>query len=283
MKTDFVGLVLMVVAGVATSVAAVQLPEENNQEPRREVIQESTAGSLPAGPDGRTLADSDTSNFSLAESLQVPSVSDYVYEVRVRGYNASGQAVYSGGSGVAIEGDKFATCSHLMEGMRTFKADVKVSGTWREGVTRIVSDYDLAVVTVNDVDVEPVETRPDKYMEPVEVLGMKSGIVQNGICSDADDGQQSGSVSLHLDESGVVQGDSGGGVFGCDGKLIGILRGHRSNNNNVVLYTPVHRVLSSGVSAPAKMETLPQQPGCVNGQCPVPSQSFQRFKLRRRR
>ena len=177
------------------------------------------------------------------ESSNAPDVRQYTFPVRVRGYDSKREAVYSYGTSVSIGGGQFATCKHLTEGMVSYQVDIEITDDdWRTGQTRFVGDYDLAVVTIGDVDMPAAESRDPEYMEPVVVFGLKSNVEHEGIVSETDDGSQSGQASLVIESTGVTQGDSGCGVFGMDGSLIGIVRGHSPPDSRVVRYTPINRL-----------------------------------------
>jgi hypothetical protein len=163
-----------------------------------------------------------------------------VVAVRVSGEERRGDEVVkvtSGGSAVSVGGGRFVTASHLVEGMRNFKIEVDIDGTWTRGRIATVDDRDAAVVTCGDEAGDAhISLGEPRYGQRVTVVGLKSGMAQRGTVSDTR------TVSLDVDSSGIQQGDSGGGIFADDGALIGIISARNPNEPRVVYFTHAEAV-----------------------------------------
>jgi hypothetical protein len=163
-----------------------------------------------------------------------------VVAVRVSGQERRGDDVVqvsSGGSAVSVGGGRYVTASHIVEGMRNYKVEVDIDGTWTRGRIATVDDRDAAVVTCDDEAGDAhIRLGEPQYGQRVTVVGLKSGIPQRGTVSDTR------TVSLDVDSSGIQQGDSGGGIFADDGALIGIISARNPNEPRVVYFTHAEAV-----------------------------------------
>ena len=184
--------------------------------------------------------------FRAALSLAFVSGSTFAAEfprivaVRVSGQERRGDEtvqVTSGGSAVSVGGGRFVTASHIVEGMRNYKVEVDIDGTWTRGRIATVDDRDAAVVTCGDEAGDAhVRLGEPQYGQRVTVVGLKSGVPQRGTVSDTR------TVSLDVDSAGIQQGDSGGGIFADDGALIGIISARNPNEPRVVYFTHAEAV-----------------------------------------
>lgn len=223
------------------------------------------------------------------ESAESPAVADwqqYVYPVRARGYDGRSQATAPECSAVSIGQGRFVTAAHLVHGLRSgYVVEVKVSGEWRAAQFRNVGNEDLALLTVAGVNVPGAQTRRPEYRESVDIFGLRSGMLQQGTILPA-----TSLVSLETTAAGVRQGDSGGGVFGCDGSLVGIIRGHAPEDQRVVYFTGLENVESTMQSDTASAQRPPasaqRSPGvtyqggavCIGNQCYSPRGRFRWWK-----
>lgn len=163
-----------------------------------------------------------------------------VVAVRVSGQERRGDDVVrvsSGGSAVAVGGGRYVTASHIVEGLRNYKVEVDIDGTWTRGRIATVDDRDAAVVTCGDEAGDAhIRLGEPQYGQRVTVVGLKSGIPQRGTVSDTR------TVSLDVDSAGIQQGDSGGGIFADDGALIGIISARNPSEPRVVYFTHAEAV-----------------------------------------
>lgn len=153
-------------------------------------------------------------------------LSRFVYAVQVR----NGTNISQAGSAVSIGNGRLVSASHIIEGMNNAIVEVLIDGQWRRATYATVRGVDVMNLRVANKGLPGVARRDPEYMEPVVVCGMKSGL-QNGIYVNHD------TVALDVELSGVDNGDSGGGVFGLDGKLLGTIRGINPDNPRVVMFT----------------------------------------------
>lgn len=207
-----------------------------------------------------------------------------VFPVRQR----AGNAIY-GGTAISLGHGLLVTAAHCVEQGTT--PEIEVNGEWvPAGVSR-VRNQDVAYLTIGNTSLPAVETRKPEYGENAYAFGLRT---QKAMCGKISDNE---ALALDPGEAGVDQGDSGGGVFGEDGKLLGTIRSHRQNNRRVVMFTaltpPVPYALknsyqaSSGQSPPVqKSDPSPSvtqpAPVCSGGQCYQPQTSRTPFRIFRR-
>lgn len=156
---------------------------------------------------------------------------------RVRQQNGRQQ---SGGTAVSLGSGLLVTAAHVVDGRGT--PEVEVDGSWfPAGVSRVANE-DVAYLTISKTDMPAVATRHPEYGETGFAYGRRTETVMQGMVSDDD------AIALDKDVAGVDQGDSGGGVFGDDGKLLGTIRSHRQGNRRVVMFTPLDPPLPYALS-----------------------------------
>lgn len=177
-----------------------------------------------------------------------------VYPVRVQfnqwnGYQwAPARAI---GSGVAIGPETVLTAYHVLQnGQNAIEIETS-PGTWeRAALTRYDQSADLAVLTCPDADLSPAELAVERpaYRQSVSVYGLASEQLQLGEVFHDGRFMQGGFATAGLEEAatGIVQGDSGGGVFTTSGELIGIIVSRWASNGEhegrLVTFTPLVQV-----------------------------------------
>jgi S1-C subfamily serine protease len=173
-----------------------------------------------------------------------------IVAIRASGVQRLGERlvqVSSAGSAVSIGGGTYVTAAHLVEGLERWAVELQIGGVWKRGRMATVEGRDAAVVTCGgDGENAVVHIATPRYGERVTVVGLKSGVAQQGIVSDTR------TVSLDVECDGIQQGDSGGGVFDSDGALIGIISARNPNEPRVVYITHADAVLAL-IAQPPKL------------------------------
>lgn len=228
------------------------------------------------------------------------SLDKYVYQVHCTGIDVRGRQVTSSVGAVPIAPDRLVTVAHYLDDIRSLQSLVLEVDGRNMPVTRHQRDAinDLAILTVTGASLEHVEYRSPRYMESLQTYGPVSAEVKTGPCSDmylGDYDVHEATVSLLPSESPVQQGDSGGAVFGEDGKLVGIIKARNPEETRVCKFVPIEpfRDRIEGVQSPAMRSQSPQVAAtpatyssgsyCVNGQCYQQPQIAKRrlFRVRR--
>lgn len=168
-----------------------------------------------------------------------------------------------GGSAVAVSPNTLYTAKHIAGTYSVIW--VRVGDQWvKANVTRLPGEQDGATLTLQDGSVPALETRKPEYRESVTVYGLRTRKKMRGIIVRDD------MVSLDRDVEGVDSGDSGGGVFGEDGRLVGIARSfdgdHKTGNRRVVYFVPATAFKDD---KPRSAALQPPQ-NCPNGVCKKP-------------
>lgn len=156
----------------------------------------------------------------------VNSLDKYVFKVRA----SNGSAVSGGGTAISIGDGRLVSASHVIHGIPNAKVEVLVDGEWYHASYATVRGADVMNLRIRRKDLPSVARRNPKYLEPVVVIGAVTGD-QPGTYVNKD------TVALIADVKGIKDGDSGGGVFGADGKLLGTMRGINPDNPRVVFFT----------------------------------------------
>lgn len=186
------------------------------------------------------------------ESVEPVDLRQYLHQVAVTTY----RRVWNGeqwviaphrimsATGVCIAPRRFVTVGHVWNDMPA-NAAVTVDG---KPATRLAVDHGLAIdcaVLACDLDcpAAPLRIEGPLYLESVDVIGL--GKRGDGPPHPVNRGQVTadGFVALSTDSPGIVDGDSGGGVF-VNGDLIGFVRGFQTNprNSHVCKFTSLEKV-----------------------------------------
>lgn len=204
-----------------------------------------------------------------------------VYPVRMA-YGVIGQqgSMTFDGCGVAVGPDKIHTAAHLTHQMPAgSRAEVLVDGEWKRATWSPVPGKDFAVVTLVGVTLKSVPVRVPTYGERVTVYGLKTKSFAQGTYVGATDIKAGfGLVPLDACETPVHNGDSGGGVFGDDGCLLGTIRGLQPDSKLITTMTPI--VADAPKASPAAPTVSASAPAravqsCPGGVCPVPKSTGQ--------
>ena len=199
-----------------------------------------------------------------------PSWTKAVFEVRAKGDGG----VEANGTAVAVRGDALHTVKHISDGLSRPRYEVKVGGEWRPAVASPVGRKDLSVLTVSGASFTPVPVRVPKYGERVTVYGLRTKSFSQGMyIGDDNPSAGSGCVALDPDSVTVDNGDSGGGIFGDDGSLLGTLTGRRVFESSLTTMVPIVSdppatavaALSGGVAPPSPRWAW--QTVCNGGTC----------------
>lgn len=186
----------------------------------------------------------------------------HCYPIRARSGNTTTSC-----TAVAVGEADLVTVAHLTSGLSAPRVEVEIDGQWKPASFR-PRGGDLASVTVSGVSLKQVNRRKAEYREVAFVYGLASKRLQRGLIVNSD------AVSLDPGETGTINGDSGGGVFGSDGLLIGTLRSRHSGEKRLIYFEPATASQSEGMKSPATSAPAPQ-PNCINGQCPRPAVIYQ--------
>jgi hypothetical protein len=210
------------------------------------------------------------------DTFRDPSWTKAVYQVRVLGDGG----VQSGGTAVAVRKDALHTAKHIGEGLRRPRYEINVAGTWRPAVASPFPGKDLAVLTVSGVTLDYVPVRVPVYGERISVYGLKTRSFSQGLyLGDREPSAGLGMVALDPDAVTVDQGDSGGGIFGDDGALLGTINGYLIHSRPVTTMTPIVSgsttpPVSSALSATKVQSVPPAGQSCPGGVCPAPQVQF---------
>lgn len=215
-----------------------------------------------------------------AIEAQVPAAYDYgcdTYRIRIRGYlTTTGEARFRNATAVSLGGGKFLATKHDFDGLRPgYVVEVEIGTDWHKSTDlRLEPAKDLATVSIAKADVSGVTVRKAEFGERVTLYGLTTCKAMRGtFFADV--------VGLEAAEPGVEGGDSGGGVYGDDGALIALVRGHGVDRRSVVVVTavpdPVEAPKASALPTPAaqsiQVSTQSAQAvqGCPGGVCPRPA------------
>lgn len=209
----------------------------------------------------------------------------YAYAVRARGHRlVDGRYVAAepppSCTAISVGDGRFLTAGHLIENLQGgIEIDIQVDGRWKNNVPfQKAADRD-ALTIVTRLDVPSVEVRAPEYRESVVAYGLTSCEPLSGLyCGILATGRPESFVSLDPEERGVDAGDSGGGVFGQDGKLIGLIQGYGAERKNVATvlvadlpqasaFTSARSSVSRPASSASSLSGAIAPAGCRNGQC----------------
>lgn len=213
-------------------------------------------------------------DFATGETFSdlTPKAHDYgcdTYPVRARGYTPAGAALFPKGSCVSVGKGRFLTAAHIFTGLQAgYVVEVSVGGEWQKVVTFSAdAKSDFAELTIAKTDIEGVEPRKVKFGEKVTAYGLTTCEPMHGVYV----GDKH--VGLDQETNGIDFGDSGGGVYGEDGALVGLISGLGDDRRSVYI-APVVKAEKQVAQANAppppaepKVSAPPQIQSCPNGQC----------------
>lgn len=205
-----------------------------------------------------------------------------VYPVRFA-YGVVGQqgSMTFDGCGVAVGPDKIHTVAHLTHQMPAgSRAEVLVEGEWKRANWSPVAGKDLAVAIVPGANLKPVPVRVPNYGERVTVYGLKTkSFAQGTYVGTLDAKTGDGLVPLDDCEKPVENGDSGGGVFGDDGCLLGTVKGLKQDSPRLTAMVPIVADAPKAAPQPAPAVSTPAPAravhSCPGGVCPAPQSGGQ--------
>lgn len=223
-------------AGRPTAVVPAPVVKDVTPEPQPEPQPDTgkpagTATSeAPQSPGERGIDDAplqDATHPAISEATAQPEWQKCIYHVRQRSHGVVGS-----GTAVSLGNGLLVTAWHVVESRGT--PEVLIGDKWVPANYRREKNDDVAYLTIRDTSLPSVTTRQPEYGESVHVFGLRTKHPMAGRICDTD------MAALEPNEEGVDQGDSGGGVFGLDGKLLGTIRSHRDVNRRVVFFTPLN-------------------------------------------
>lgn len=186
--------------------------------------------SVPVLPDDFGQRQDQSGSFGdLAQAPEeAVDVSKYVHQFEInRGLQT--------GSCVTAEDGVVVTAKHILQDQRGYTLPLYQLHVGKHEVTRQVrypcADADIAVILSHvREDSSGVRLEPMAPRERVQFYGMRTKELQQGTVSEVSDHE----IKIHLDASctGAYPGDSGGGVFDEQGRLIGVLSSFHGSESN---------------------------------------------------
>lgn len=174
----------------------------------------------------------------------VEAVADSVVEINCRVRVSSGMFYYNAtgaGSGVIISEDgNIITNHHVIEGATAITVRLRDGEEFAASLVGSDSRHDIAIIKI-DADGLTVATFGDSDMLKVgqtaivigNPLGTLGGTVTSGIISALDREITIDGVTMNLlqTDASINSGNSGGGMFDLDGRLIGIINAKSTGTN----------------------------------------------------
>ncbi len=190
----------------------------------------------------RQLNQNDTKRKAEPEVSPYGSAGDEVFTVSQVAQQVADSVVVintsgGSGSGVVISAEGYIlTCHHVVENSTTITVTLNSGSQYEAVLVGSDADSDLAVLRIQPKDDEPLTYAEQGSSADLAVgervvaidnpLGMLGGTVTDGIISAKERNIQTsdGTVMTLLQTNAAINsGNSGGGLFNLDGKLIGIV------------------------------------------------------------
>lgn len=242
--TIFLCALLSLIAGFAGSLLARNLDKEEqsdiNPAPLNSQLHQSDAGSILPKDNAEDSIYGSAGDDVFAVSEVVRQVQDSVVVIDVQVVVDSFYGSYlatSSGSGVIISPEGYIiTCNHVVESANSITVTLNSGDKYEAALVGTDPDNDLAVIRIQPKENEPLVYAEQGCSEKLVVgekvvaignpLGMLGGSVTDGIISATErlvtvEGNET--MRLIQTNAAINQGNSGGGLFNLDGKLIGIV------------------------------------------------------------
>lgn len=164
----------------------------------------------------------------------VDDIDDCVVEIDTEKVESnSTETVSSSGSGIVISADGYiATNRHVLENSKSVVVTLKNSEKYPATLVGYDSDEDIAVVKIDKKGLRPVQFSDSSAMRVGQktivignALGLLEGTVSSGIISAKEremvlNGE---TMVLFQTDAAINNGNSGGGIFDMNGKLLGMV------------------------------------------------------------
>ncbi|TWT58901.1 Trypsin [Thalassoglobus neptunius] len=221
----------------------------------------SDAESEYAGPVAETGlydAESEPEAFE-QEAPAALSVESFVY--RIYADQGAGTRRYQC-SAVSLGNGQFATVAHLVQRLgNRYRVLIEHDGKEYAGRFQSIRGADLALVTVEGLDVPGLEIAEPSYFDSVTAYGLTTLTLMRGLVTESQartDGLTEFILQLLPEEIGTRPGDSGGAVVNDDGQLIGVLTEHLSSDARKAYFAAVSRLktLVKETEAPESSEAV---------------------------
>ena len=197
------------------------------------VVQKADSVASPFGSAGEDV-------FSVSQVVQMVQDSVVVIDATVvtgTTYWGEEQTSTSAGSGVIISADGLIlTCHHVVANPKSITVTLKSGSKYEASLVGSDAESDLAVIRIKPLEDEPLVYAEqgcsadlvvgEKVVAIGNPLGTLGGTVTDGIISATERNivtSEGSQMTLLQTNAAINSGNSGGGLFNLDGKLIGIV------------------------------------------------------------
>lgn len=204
-------------------------------------IQQTKSGSSNINPIQIAAGDKSSFNAAAVAAVGMDSVVEITTESLSRGNSIMGQFISKGaGSGVIISNDGYiVTNNHVVKDANKITVRTRDSKEYQASVVGVDEKTDLAVVKIEGNNLKAAEFGKSYGLivgQPVlaigNPLGELGGTVTDGIISalDREVEIENQKMTLLQTNASVNPGNSGGGLFDGNGKLVGIVNAKSSGS-----------------------------------------------------